>query len=137
MIFPESLKSLKIGKFVFAESSIETFDLSNCANLESLDIEDSAFSSCRELKRVLLPKSLTSLKIGEEAFHGDIKMQTIDLSKLLNLKKVEISETTYNQLEVKFHHVSLGRKLKLFCFDILHSLKQFLNFLLISLRRFF
>ena len=101
---PQNLKSLKIGGWAFYGTSLKTFDLSTCTNLESLYIEERAFNLCQQLKGVKLSQSLKSLKIGKFAFLKS-SIKTFDLSTCTNLESLDIEDSAFEscrQLKVLF-----------------------------------
>ena len=74
IIFPSTLKRLgKLGINPFVEDSflpnyenLVEIDLSRCINLEV--IGNQAFSSCRKVKQIIIPNSITNIEIGWDAF---------------------------------------------------------------------
>ena len=82
--FADDNKIKAVSKFAFYNNPyIETVDLSNCTNLTT--IEEGAFMNCKNLKRVILPNSVT--KIEKNAFAGCTKLVSTS-SEIMNLTNV-------------------------------------------------
>lgn len=71
---PTSVSS--IGEYAFAYTKVETFDLSTCTNLKS--INTGVFYYCYETTSITLPEGLTYL--GENIFEGCYKLTSLELN---------------------------------------------------------
>ena len=93
IIFPSSANKIENIAFISC-SSLKTIDFSQCTQLE--EIGDNAFYGCIKLESVILPPALK--RIGEE-FYNCSSLKTIDFSQCTQLE--EIGDQAFYQCALK------------------------------------
>ena len=96
----QNIKNLIIQKYAFYScKSFKSFDLSSNDNLETLDIDEYAFSNS-SIASITTPKNVMNLTIGEHAFYSCQSFKSFDLSSSEKLKTVFINSNAFSNSSI-------------------------------------